>query len=60
LAEAALAKSTTAAVKVVHFILRSPDLFRVQRVDFAFHPSWVADAGRREVCRSHYVWVHLM
>jgi hypothetical protein len=53
-----LAKSTTAAVRVVSFILRSPDLFRVTVEDDPFGPAWVADRSL-EVPHTRYAWVHL-
>jgi len=42
-----LAKSTTTAVRVVNFIVRSPDLFRVTVENFAGCPSWVAERCRK-------------
>lgn len=53
-----LAKSTTAAVRVVNFILRSPDLFRVTVEDDRDGPAWVADRSL-QVPHTLDAWVHL-
>ena len=53
-----LAASTRAAVNVVHFILRSPDLFRVTVSISCCVRRW-ASVDSVEISTFDYVWVHL-